>query len=89
MGIKEGSQVSKLSREELYSLVWQKPIIQLAEEFGLSDQGLAKICRKFEIPRPPRGYWAKLEAGKKVEQAPLPAPPAGSSKIIVIRSSEP
>ncbi len=89
MGIKEGSQVSKLSREELYSLVWQKPIIRLAEEFGLSDQGLAKICRKFEIPRPPRGYWAKLEAGKNVEQAPLPAPPAGFSKIIVIRSSEP
>lgn len=88
MGAQEDSQDSKLSREELYSLVWQKPIIRLAEEFGLSDQGLAKICKKFEIPRPPRGYWAKLEAGKKVEQAPLPAHPASSSKTIVVRSNK-
>ncbi len=25
-----------------------------------------------DIPRPPRGYWAKLEAGQKVKRTPLP-----------------
>jgi len=37
------------------------------------DVGLAKICKKFKIPRPPHGYWAKLKYGKKVKPAALPA----------------
>jgi hypothetical protein len=35
---------------------------------GLSDVGLAKICDRHRVPTPPRGYWAKKEAGKKVKQ---------------------
>lgn len=62
----------KLSRKELYDKVWGKPMIQLAKEFNLSDNGLRKICKKFEIPIPPVGYWQKLQYGKKVTQLPLP-----------------
>lgn len=58
-------------REELYKKVWEKPISRLAKEYGISDVGLAKICRKLKIPRPPRGYWAKLEYGKKVHRQAL------------------
>lgn len=47
---------------------------KLARSFGLSDVGLAKICRKHDIPRPPRGYWAKLQFGQKPRQKPLPNP---------------
>jgi hypothetical protein len=61
-----------LTREELYDLVWSVPIIKLAKRFYLSDQGLAKKCKKHNIPRPPMGYWAKLEHGKPVEKTPLP-----------------
>ncbi|MEM1149690.1 MAG: hypothetical protein AAGI03_03920 [Pseudomonadota bacterium] len=61
----------EISRAELYELVWSKPMTKVAEDFGLSDQGLAKICAKHSIPRPPRGYWAKLAAGKAVETVPL------------------
>jgi hypothetical protein len=43
--------------------VWKTPITRLAKEYGLSDVGLAKICKKHDIPRPPRGYWAKKEGG--------------------------
>ena len=57
------------TRRELYDLVWSKPILKLAEEFGLSDRGLAKICERHRIPVPPRGYWAKLAAGKPIKQA--------------------
>lgn len=56
------------TRRELYDLVWSKPILKLAEEFGLSDRGLAKKCDRHRVPCPPRGYWAKLAAGKKVKQ---------------------
>lgn len=55
----------EMTRVELYNLVWSKPITHLAKEFGLSDVGLRKICIKFGIPLPPRGYWARLQHGKR------------------------
>ena len=44
-----------MKRSELYRLVWQTPMMHLAKTYGLSDVGLAKIRRKHNIPRPPRG----------------------------------
>ena len=61
-----------MTRQELYDLVWSKPMCRLCEDFGLSDRGLAKICERHAIPTPPRGYWAKREAGRRVRQTPLP-----------------
>jgi len=46
-----------VTREELYRLVWSKPITELAKEFGMSDVGLAKVCKKLNVPKPYRGYW--------------------------------
>jgi hypothetical protein len=63
-----------LSREDLYELVWSKPISQFAKDFGLSDRGLAKKCTRMEIPLPGRGYWAKLEHGYPQDKEPLEAP---------------
>ncbi len=57
-----------LTRQELYDLVWSTPMTKLAQGFGISDVGLAKICDRHRVPTPPRGYWAKKEAGKKVKQ---------------------
>jgi len=57
-----------LTRQELYDLVWSTPMTKLAESFGISDVGLAKICDRHRVPTPPRGYWAKKEAGQKVKQ---------------------
>ena len=61
-----------ITREELYELVWSVPMIKLAKRFDLSDQGLAKKCKKHNIPRPQMGYWAKLEHGKSTAKTPLP-----------------
>lgn len=63
----------KISRQELYELVWLKPLRILAKEFDVSDVALGKTCRRSGIPRPGAGYWAKLRAGKptiKVELHP-------------------
>ncbi|WP_081158954.1 hypothetical protein [Ensifer aridi] len=60
-----------LSRRQIYDLVWSKPMNKLAVELGLSDQGLAKACRRYDIPVPPLGYWQKLAHGKAVERPPL------------------
>jgi len=68
---KPGKEVV-LTREQLYERVWSTPMRQLAAEFGLSDVGLAKVCKRHKVPKPMRGYWAKLEHGKRVHKHPLP-----------------
>ncbi len=43
----------------------------LAQEFGISDRGLAKVCSRHRIPVPPRGYWAKVAAGEQPKVPPF------------------
>lgn len=62
----------KIGRAELYTSVWNTPMTKLAAEFGVSDVGLAKICRRNYVPIPAAGHWAKLKYGKIVNQPPLP-----------------
>ncbi len=62
-----------LTREELYEKVWSTPMQKLAVEFGFSDVGFAKLCRRHQIPVPARGYWARLQAGQSVKRTPLPS----------------
>jgi hypothetical protein len=63
-----------ITRKQLYDRVWSEPMTRLARSFGLSDVGMAKICTRHKIPRPPRGYWAKKQFGQKPQQIPLPHP---------------
>lgn len=57
-------------REKLYDEIWNSPIIQVSETYGVSNVAIHKICKSMNIPTPPNGYWAKLKAGKKVEKKP-------------------
>jgi len=61
-----------INRKELYKKVWETPITRLSKEYCLSDVGFAKICKKHNIPRPPRGYWARKAVGYRVKQLTLP-----------------
>ncbi len=60
-------------RDSLYEEVWATPMAKLAKKYGISDVGLAKVCRKLAIPVPGRGYWAKKDVGQTVQKLPLPA----------------
>ncbi len=80
---------TELTRQQLYEQVWATPVRVLAQRYELSDVGLAKICKRYDIPRPPVGYWAKLEHGKKVAQPKLPPPPAGVGEVVVILPKPP
>lgn len=71
------SSTTTLSRDELYDLVWTKPIMRLAEIYDISDVGLAKMCRRLRVPRPPVGYWQRVAAGQKISRIPLRAVPRG------------
>ena len=50
--------------EELRKLVWSRPTTHIATKFGVSDVAVAKWCDKLGVEKPPRGYWAKLKAGR-------------------------
>jgi hypothetical protein len=63
-----------ITRRQLYDQVWSTPMMQLSKTYGLSDVGLAKLCKRHNIPRPPRGYWAKLEFGHRTKKIALPDP---------------
>jgi Asp-tRNA(Asn)/Glu-tRNA(Gln) amidotransferase C subunit len=66
-----------VSREELYELVWSMPMVKVAEKFNVSGSYMARICSILHVPRPERGYWAKLAVGKAPEKPPLPAAQPG------------
>jgi hypothetical protein len=69
----ETTGIAFVDRKALYEEVWSTPGRTLAKKYGVSDVALAKACRRHKIPRPPRGHWAKLAAGKPSAQEPLPA----------------
>jgi len=71
----------RLTRAELYEKVWATPMRTLGQEFGMSDVGLAKVCRKHNIPVPPVGYWRRKETGYKVTQPLLPAAEDGREHL--------
>ena len=75
-----------LSREELHTLVWSKPMRDLASELDISDRGLTKVCKRNAIPTPPKGYWNKVNAGMKVTKIPLPDKTEDKSNTIHISS---
>jgi hypothetical protein len=82
-----GLNMRTLTRQEMYELAWSEPMQSLAKKFSVSDRGLAKICAAANIPVPARGYWAKLQAGKKVERWRLPPRAPGQRETIWIGRS--
>jgi hypothetical protein len=51
----------RINRAQLHEKAWARPMTTLAEEFGVSGRGLVKSASAFDVPVPPRGYWAKLQ----------------------------
>jgi hypothetical protein len=66
-----------ISREDLYELVWSMPMTKAAKRFLVSGSYLARICALLRVPRPKRGYWAKLEVGKAPVRPVLPEAQSG------------
>ena len=64
-----GTKTIRFERQNLYEQVWEKPMTTLAAEYGLSDVGLRKICKRLSIPLPPQGYHLRMHKGQR---PPLP-----------------
>jgi len=65
-------------------------MLQLAQGFGISDVGLAKLCRRHNIPLPGLGYWRKRETGHDPGRVPLPpASNQAMESIEIVASQKP
>ena len=74
-------------REVLYKEVWEHPVTKVAEKYGVSDVMIHKACKALNVPVPPRGYWAKKQAGQAVETTPLPES-NGKTVILGIKNTD-
>jgi hypothetical protein len=81
--VSERKRETTIDRATLYELVWSKPTAYLAQEFGLSDVAIGKICRALNIPKPPRGYWAKVRRGQRVQRPALPSGSDPDARITI------
>ncbi|NIE77170.1 hypothetical protein F3J45_22275 [Pantoea sp. Ap-967] len=63
--------------QQLFEMVWERPVLIIAKEIGVSDVGLSKACRKAGITLPTRGHWAKPET----KRPRRPKPPASNIPI--------
>jgi hypothetical protein len=79
-------KTTTFTRKQLYDLVWSEPMSRFAPRYGISNVGLAKICRKHNIPCPPRGYWTLMKFGQAPFQVELPNP--SDNRQIALRAPE-
>ncbi len=54
----------EIQAEVLKTMVWEMPTTEIARIYGVSDKAIEKRCKLFGITKPPRGYWARMAAGK-------------------------
>lgn len=85
---RDGREI-RLDRPALFEHVWTVPVETLAREWGLSGRGLAKACRRLQIPVPPRGYWARVAAGQQLTRPRLPNLPPGQTEQVLIYAPQP
>jgi hypothetical protein len=70
--------LAQYNRERLYEEVWLEPTQKVAARYGISDVALSKVCKQLDVPKPPRGYWAKKAAGVTVPRRPKLGPTRAS-----------
>lgn len=63
-----------VTRERLFEEVWAEPMTTVAKRYKVSSNYLARVCERMGIPRPARGYWAKLLVGQRPSRPALRSP---------------
>jgi hypothetical protein len=57
----ESQRRFNVTKEELNSLVWSKPLREVASQFGISDVSVKKACKRLGVSTPTRGHWLKAK----------------------------
>lgn len=57
----------RVTAGELFKLVWEAPLDDLAKRFGVSRKSVTRKCEKLNLQRPPEGYWKLVAMGHDTE----------------------
>ena len=58
------------TKEQLQEMVWNKPVTQIAKQYGVTDNAVKKWLRSYSITDyPTRGYWQKAHKRKSDGQS--------------------
>lgn len=63
--LKNTKNISKKNRpsvDELIEMLWSIPSTQIAKRYSVSSKAVEKWCKKNNLSKPPRGYWAKQKS---------------------------
>lgn len=82
------SSIGASRAEELAMHPTVKPVALIADMMRVSGSYLARVCTNLDVPRPERGYWAKLAVGKAPLQPALPEP-SGRIQLTWSQTGEP
>lgn len=52
------TKINWITPEEMKILIWKLPTTKIAKQLGVSDNAVGKFCKKHNINKPSRGYWA-------------------------------
>lgn len=75
-------------RAQLHRELWAEPALVVAKRYGISDVGLAKVCRRYGIPKPGLGYWAQHQVGKAPPPPPLPPAESAALETVFFQSGD-
>lgn len=64
---------NKLTRIELYNLIWNEPISKLSIRIGRDRTDIKKACADYNIPIPMNGHWSRIRFNKPIQKIPLPS----------------
>ena len=78
----------EVTRKELYDIVWSTSLSKLTQQYALSNEGIKKLCKQFEIPMPDNGYWMKLKFNKAVKKPKFNSNFSGEDKITLTKREE-
>jgi len=48
-----------IDKDILSELIWKMPATEIAKIYGCSDKTIGKKCNRYNITKPPRGYWLR------------------------------
>jgi hypothetical protein len=80
------SAETKITRTQLYELIWSEPMSRIAKRYPVSDSGLRKICKRLHIPLPAAGHWQRIKAGRDIAVPPLPDDPGVEQEYVFTES---
>lgn len=60
---------SNLTRRQLYELVWDHPVPEVASHLGLPESLLRQICEAHRVPVPKAAFWRDKAAGGRAKRA--------------------